>query len=748
MIKQKTSLESLPEKIRTKLQSKDLMYVEDVECITIETVEELQMMVRGLLANEHKVIGFDTEATSPRPDTASIVGMSFAFEDYRGFYVPVGHLYGEQLPLEVVLETITPVLQSGRLSMAGGKYDWQLMKRHGVDVRYGIDSQVMSRLLNEVEYGVGLKQTVARMFGEQMVEFNDVMTPAARKKGESFANIEIGLAALYAVPDAIYTRRVSRYAMRNMPEGIKKLLLKVDHEAMRIAGEMEYVGAPLDAEFLERHTEAGEAMYETLRTEAIEGLKAVAVRRGRDASEVPDDLNMNSAPQMQKVLFDVCGFEPVRFSKKTKRPSADKASIEKMAERDPEVDWVRRVRSVEARLRDLREFTDFGIEENGWLWVHGSLNPTGTATGRWSSSGPNLQNISKGESVYESRNSEWKIAPRDAIAAPPGWYIVTADYSQIELRVAAGESQCRMWQEAFTNGDDVHSASGAAIHNVPISEVTSKQRGEGKTYNFALLFGQEVKSTAASLGIPLAEAQRMQNAFWSGLPEVKSWIDRVQSGAKKNLYVETHFGRRRWLRGLESDNKWIVLENLRESVNTVVQGTAADVLKIGLMRQESVAKELGARLFLVVHDQYVWLVPETTRPDVFCQRMDEVINFEIPGYPEMISDYSIGKRFNSLVDFASAFDVPATWDEVFQERPSSTPSETDQTLNVTVDVVSMDQLLAFTKLLEEHPGPTGVTLTVESLGKELDFEFQTSLGPEDELLFRSALTNTAKVTLV
>lgn len=748
MIKQKTKLDDLPESIQKRLASKDLMYVEDIECITIETEEELRMMVAGLLANQDKVIGFDTEATSNRPETAKIVGMSFAFEDYRGFYVPTGHLYGDQLPLELALEIVAPVLQTGRISMAGGKFDWRLMKNHGLEIKYGIDSQVMSRLLGEVEYGVGLKPTVARMFGEQMVEFNDVMTPAARKKGESFANIEIGLAALYAVPDAIYTRRVSKKALAELPEATKKFLLRIEHDAMRIAGNMEQVGVPLDGEFLSRHLEAGESMLETLRQEAIEGLKAVAVRQGKDPSMVPDDLNMNSAPQMQRVLFEVCEFTPVKTSKKTGKPSADKASIEKMAERDPEVDWVRRARSVEARIRDLKEFTDFGVERDGWLWVHGSLNPTGTATGRWSSSGPNLQNISKGTSRYESRRTDWEIAPRDAITAPPGYYIVTADYSQIELRVAAGESQCRMWIDAFENGDDVHSASGAAIHGVPIDEVTKKQRADGKTYNFALLFGQEVKSTAAGLGVTVAEAQRMQNAFWSGLPEVKSWIDRVHVEAKKKLYVETKFGRRRWLRGIESENKWIMLQNLRESVNTIVQGTAADILKIGLRRQEAASAELGAKLFLVVHDQYVWLVPEGTRPDEFCLAMDEVINFEIPGYPEMVSDYGIGQRFDSLVEFENAAAVPSSWEEVFAGPAARAPAEGAGELLITVADITLEEFVGFTKLLEARPGGTAVTLRIEKADKETNFEIRTDLALEDELLIRSVIGNTARVLLV
>jgi len=391
---------------------------------------------------------------------------------------------------------------------------------------------------------------------------------------------------------------------------------------------------------------------------------------------------------------------------------------------------------------------DFNHPEHGWNWLHGSLNPTCTATGRWSSRAPNLQNISKGESVYKSRNSKWEVAPRDAIMAPEGWHIVTADYSQIELRVAAGESGCKSWTDAFRNGDDVHSASGAAVHGVPIEQVTKKQRADGKTFNFALLFGQEVKSTAVILGVPVAEAQRMQKNYWDGLPEVKAWIDRTQALARHQEYIETKFGRRRALRGINSEDVWIQRENLRESVNTVVQGTAADILKIGLRRQEETAKRYGAKLFLVVHDQYVWLVPDEVNPREFCEAMDKVINFEIEGYPEMVSDYSIGKRFNSLVDFETASAVPETWAEVFVGFHESDGVVIDEVLHIEIPSLNMKQLTEISGLLDANRGSRKVVLAIEALGVERELDYLTSLTTENELEIRAALGNAAKVRML
>lgn len=749
MIKITTSLDLVPEKTLKKWAEKqsDLTYREGIIVMVPETVADVTKMAQYLKANERRTIGFDTESTSTRAEAAKLVGLSFSVDDDKCFYVPVGHAVGLSLPMAETLEALAEVFASEHLAMAGGKYDWHLMKRHGVEINWWSegyrDSQSLSRLLGEVEYGVGLKPTVARMFGEQQLEFTDVVVG----KGMTFAMTETTLAAIYAGPDALYTRRVVLEALRTPPN---KLLMDIEHHAMRIAGEMEYVGVPVDMEFIDRHIEAGRAMMTTLYAESIEGLKSVAERRGRSRDEIPDDLNLSSAPQMQKALFDVCGFTPTKRSKVTGKPSADKQSIEKMAERDPEVDWVRRWRSCASRVQDLAEMKEYSTEENGWYWLHGSLNPTGTATGRWSGQDPNLQNIPKGESVYESRSSEWRVAARNAICAPPGYYIVTADYSQVELRVAAGESQCRSWLDAFANGDDVHSASGAAIYKIPIDQVTVKQRADGKTFNFALLFGQEVKATAEKLGVSVAEAQRMQDAYWSGLPEVKSWTERVRNGVRSRKYVETHFGRRRWLRGVDSDNKWIVLQNLRESVNTVVQGTAADIMKIGLVRQRAASQALGAKLFLVVHDQYVWLVPESVRPDEFCQTIDPLINFPIEGYPEITSDYGIGKRFDeysSLVTFDAAVDVPSSWEEVFAQAEVRAKPKDAEILLIEVEDLDVQQLTDLMGLFDAHGGDNEIVLSVRSRGMERKLSVTTSLTAANELEIRAAAGSTARVQM-
>jgi len=633
-------------------------------CLIPETLPELAQVFKYFGGRRSDLVGFDTETTSRRWEIANRVGVSLAVTREGGIYVPVGHaphatMTARNLPLPPVLEMLGEFLGDGGewLVMANGKFDRHVLARLGIWLTRWTDSMSVTRLLGEVDYGVGLKPSVKRMYGEDVTEFTDIV-----KKGETFADVDVVVGAKYAVPDAVNTRRLAIDGLERLSPLSKKVMLRLETEAMCIDGPaMEWTGLPVDLEWIRSNVETGEAMLSLLRTAAVDGLRSAAARHGNEA-DVTEALNFDSPPQMQKVLFESCRFPVIKTSKKTGRPSADRATLEALAQTVPEVAQVYKWRSAEGMVQRLRdEWQDRAIPRDGWHWVHAGLNPTGTVTGRWSSSNPNLTNMPKGEMVFEAGGVEWKVRMRDGVCAPPGFAIVTADYSQVELRIAAGESGCSRWLAAFTSGDDVHAASAAAIYGLAIGDVTSSQRQVGKGFNFALLYGQESKSTASMLGISVEEAQAMQARFWSGLPEVKEWVDRVHAQANAQGYVETKFGRRRYLE-VRHENRFVRLKAMRESVNTIVQGTAGDILKFGLVRQRPVAARFGARIFLVVHDQYVWLVPEEVSPLEFATAMAPALNVEVAGYPEIVSDFALGQRFGSVVGYSMA-DMPETFFE-------------------------------------------------------------------------------------
>ena len=716
MINGLTSWDRVPEKVRerwTKSGGGRRNYVEGVRCVALETVSEVRKVTEYLteLVEGGSWVGFDTETTSPWPVEAELVGLSLSAEDRLGVYIPLGHSFGQNLKIKEVLPVLSGLLCGPDVVMANGRFDIRVLRKYGVEPRLSWDSQSMSRLLGEVEYGIGLKDTVWRMFSEHMLAYEDVAG-----KG-SFADVEIGLAASYAVPDAIYTRRVARKAYEHLRASCR--ILDTEIESMRQAADMEDVGVPLDETFVRDNIEAGNSISELLRAETVEGLRKVAQRRKTDPNDIPDDLNLASHKQMKKVLFEVCKFKPIRFSDKTGAPSTDQHTIDKLAAEEPEVDWLRRWRSAQSRVGDLKELLKYTRARDEWLWIHANMNPTGTVTGRWSSSRPNMQNKAKGAHRYESLSSVWEVKVRDAICAPPGFVLVSADYSQIELRVAAGESRCVAWLAAFASGGDPHAASAAAVTGLPIEAMTSDKRKIGKAFNFAVLYGEEAASTGERLGVSLAEALRMQDAFWEGLPEVRSWMNRVKAQAKKNLYVETLFGRRRWLRDLAGRDKWRYSKALREAVNTVVQGTAADIMKLGMVKARPTWEGFGAKLFLVVHDQYVWLVPESVSLDDFVGEVSEAINLDIPDYPEILSDFEYGERFGSMQN----------WGE--RDRP-------ERHLVVEVPKVTRQGLLDFKTWISGRSSTEGVSALLRVNGSEVELG-RVDVGLGDLMEVRSAI---------
>lgn len=617
----------------------------------VTTTDQLNLMVRMLQKHSSTggIVAFDTETTSLDPIEADLVGMSFAMERESGFYIPVGHTEGKQLDLEQALLTVKPLLEAGTISAHNGRYDWQVMKRHGIDVWLQYDSLSIWRLLGIVEHGLGLKDLVELVYGEKPTEFGDI-------SDGKFNEVAVDVAAEYAIADATNCYRLTVDGLDRLSEPVKRKLLDAEVGAMRIAAEMEYHGVPVDLDFVLKQIERGTEVAELVKQDAIEELRRVVESKGE---EFPEDLNLRSTKQMTHVLYDLAGYPIIKRTPKG-NPSTDQTTIERLAkEHGGAIGLIADYRSAMTFTGRFEELVEHGRAERDWWFVHASLNPAGTSTGRWSGQTPNVQNHPKGVNRYEGGGEVWEVSIRDAIAAPPGFYIVSSDYSQVELRVAAGESREPAWLNAFRDGVDVHRATAAAIYGIRPDEVTDEQRHVGKTLNFSMLFGAQEKKVAEQLGIELDEAHETIQRFWKGLPEVARWASGIRKFAVEHGFVETAYGRRRHLHGINSGNKWEHLRALRESVNTVVQGTAADILKIGLSRQQPMAKQFGAEVFLTVHDQFVWLVPVEVNPREFCLAMEELICFPVYGYPELVADYGIGYRFGSLTTYDTASEVPS-----------------------------------------------------------------------------------------
>lgn len=712
-----------------------------LRCIVVDDLATLERMVTFLEAVQAKDrwVGFDTETTSRFVPRAELVGLSFAVSAKEGFYIPVGHDYGEQLDWPTVASYIKGVLVGPGITCANGKFDIRVMRKAGLELRLSGDSMSVTRLLGEVEYGVGLKPTIKRFYGEEVTEFTDVVPRAQKGKPQpTFAQVEITEAAKYAVPDAVNCWRLTVDGLARLPQEAKALLVDLEFEVMRLAADQEDHGLPVDAAFVNAEIEAGRVIEQQLYHEAIQELDRLAAARGKSLPTPAGGVNLNSTPQLQEILFDICGLPVVKKTKPSKKfplgqPSADASVLEKLAARYGPVDKIARYRSAQTSIGRFEEFLEYGVERDGWLFTHASLNPTGTATGRYSGSAPNTQNLPKFKTVYETGVGTWAFKLRDAVCVPPGHGMVSADYSQIELRVAAGLSGCRAWVDAYARGDDLHRVTAAAALGIPFESVTEEQRQIGKALNFSMLYGAQAANVAEQLGISVELAQQFIDGFWSGLPEVASWVAATEAFCRKNGWTATHFGRRRMAPDVYDSRRGIAAKALREAVNLPVQGTAADVLKIALSRQWEEMRAMDAMAFMLVHDQIVWMVPQSVTPAEFCERIRKRVEVQIPGFPEIVVDFGVGQRLGSLVEYKGR-PVPDRWEDVVaEEREAAIPQ-----LEVVIErEITKVELGALKELVLEHPGEARVRLICAQ--GEFALKEGTALGVQDRLRWQAAV---------
>lgn len=711
-----------------------------VRCVVVDDQETLQKMVAFLEAVQEKGrwIGFDTETTSRFVPRADLVGMSFACSAREGFYIPIGHDYGEQLDWPSVASCVAPLLSGPGITCANGKFDIRVMRKAGVELRLSGDSMSITRLLGEVEYGVGLKPTIKRFYGEDVTEFTDVVPKAKKGKPQpTFAQVEITEGAKYAVPDAINCWRLTVDGLERLPDEAKALLLELEFDVMRRAADQEDHGLPVDKEFVERQIETGRVIEQQLYVEAISELERLAAARGKSLPSPAGGINLNSSAQLQVILFDVCGLPVIRKSPKTGKPSADAAVLAKLATRFGPVDKIAKYRSAQTSIGRFQEFLDYGVERDGWLFTHAGLNPTGTATGRYSGSAPNTQNIPKFKTTYETAAGSWEFKLRDSVCVPEGFGMVSADYSQIELRIAAGLSQCKAWLDAYERGDDLHRVSAAAALGIPIESVTDEQRQVGKALNFSMLYGAQAANVAQQLGISVDLAQQFIDGFWSGLPEVNTWVTVTEAFCKKHGWTQTYFGRRRMAPDVYDFRRGIQAKALREAVNLPIQGTAADVLKIALSRQWDEMRAMGSMAFMLVHDQIVWMVPQSVSPAEFAERIRARVEMRIPKFPPITVDFGVGQRLGSLVEYKDRA-VPDRWEDVEEESREARIER----LMVTVDrEITKVELGGLRQLVLEYPGDRVVTLRCAQ--GEFELAARTSLSVQDRLRWQAVVQNAA-----
>ena len=565
-----------------------------------ETILDEQALARWLERLESaELFAFDTETTSLDYMRADIVGVSFAVEPGRAAYVPVGHRYPgapEQLAREYVLERLRPLLEDPDRPKLGQnlKYDMSVLARAGIALRgIAFDTMLESYVLDSTASRHDMGSLALKYLGRDTVSYEDVAGKGARQIG--FDEVAVEQAARYAAEDADVTLQLHRVLWPRLEEtpSLRKVFLEIEMPLVPVLSRMERTGVLIDTEMLARQSEELAA-----RIRGIEQ-QAWTVAGG--------EFNLGSPKQLQEILFGRLGL-PVISKTPKGQPSTAESVLQELA---ADYELPRLILEHRALSKLKSTYTDklpqMVNPDTGR--VHTSYHQAVAATGRLSSSDPNLQNI-------PVRTEEGRRIRR-AFVAPPGHLLLAADYSQIELRIMAHLSQDPGLLRAFELGLDIHRATAAEVFGVAPEQVTADQRRAAKAINFGLIYGMSAFGLARQLGIDRAEAQAYVDLYFARYPGVKAFMDRTREQARERGYVETVFGRRLYIPDIRAGNSQRRQYAERTAINAPMQGSAADIIKRAMIEADrELVQGDGIHMIMQVHDELVFEVPEARTAEV------------------------------------------------------------------------------------------------------------------------------------
>lgn len=552
------------------------------------TTEQLSAWVERAEAAE--LIAFDTETDALDAMRANLVGISLAVEPGRAAYIPVGHDYPgapAQLPRAQVLDALRPVLENPARKKLGqhGKYDLHVLRRHGVDVQgYHDDTMLESFVLNSTATRHDMDSLAMRYLGYTTIKFEDVAGKGAKQI--PFSQVGLDEAARYAAEDADITLRLHRVLQPQLLAipALDGVYRGIEMPLVPVLARIEANGVHIDMAELRRQSQ---------------DLSVRMLAAQQKATELAGHtFNLDSPKQLQAVLFDELKL-PALVKTPKGQPSTNEEALEAIAEQHELPRVILEYRGL-AKLRST--YTDKLPEmvnpDTGR--VHTSYHQSGAATGRLSSSDPNLQNI-------PIRTEDGRRIRR-AFVAPPGRKILACDYSQIELRIMAHLSEDPGLVRAFEQGVDVHRATAAEVFGRALDEVTPNERRAAKAINFGLMYGMSAFGLARNLGIDRGQAQDYVALYFSRYPGVRDFMERMRQQARDQGYVETLEGRRLYLNDIHARNQGLRAGAERAAINAPMQGTAADIIKRAMVKVDDwLQGQAGqARMILQVHDELVF----------------------------------------------------------------------------------------------------------------------------------------------
>ena len=606
---------------KIKEQKKDSKYE------TILSEKGLEKWVKKI--DKSKTFAIDTETDSVSTVSANLIGISISVKENEGCYIPIGHSYEgcpEQLSLEYIQENLGPAIEKNQTKAIGQnlKFDIPILSRHGINLsEFLADTMLMSYVLNSTATRHGMDKLAEYYLNYTTTKYTDVTGTASKQI--SFAEVEIDVATDYAAEDADITLRLFNTLstlLKKKPTQ-EKLLKEIEYPLVHVLSRVEQNGAKIDKKKLGNHSkELGDK---------IADLSAQAFKIAGE------EFNLDSPKQLLEILYEKQGLPVLRKTPKG-QPSTNEETLQRLSEEYELPKIILQYRTL-AKLKSTYTDSLINIENPKTQRIHTSYQQAITSTGRLSSTEPNLQNI-------PIKTAEGRRI-REAFVPEKGNILISADYSQIELRIMAHLSEDKNLTNAFNNNIDVHSSTAAEVFGVAIEEVNKDQRRSAKAINFGLMYGMSAFGLTRQLGITRAEAQEYLDTYFARYTGVRDYMDNIKTKAKEDMFVETIMGRRLYLNEINAANGLRRQAAERAAINAPLQGSAADIIKKAMLDIDKlILNEMpDVKMIMQVHDELVFECPKENA-DLVMEKMKETMEQTVELKIPLIAEAAVGSNWN------------------------------------------------------------------------------------------------------
>ncbi len=611
------------------IKTQQLPVVEEINELSYNfiLIDSLIMLKNVLNECKTEIVSLDTETTSTNAITANLVGISFCFNNNKAYYIPIDHTFADNLNLTEVRDIMSKFLKDKLVIGHNFKYDIHVLTNHGFKISNKLfDTMLAAYLLDPGKNEYSLDECAKRELNYNMTPITDLIGKG--KKQISFAEVDVNTACDYAAEDALIGFLLyDIYKDRLIKQNLFKLFEEIEIPLIYTLQYMEKNGVFINVNGLRKLKNEVSANLEGL-TDTIHKLAG-------------ERFNINSTQQLAFILFEKLGIKPI---KKTKTGySTDIEVLEKLADDLEIAQQLIEYRQLSKLLNTYIEALPMLVNQLSHR-VHTSFNQTITSTGRLSSTNPNLQNIPIKNELGRKIRSCFTVSSPEKV-------IVSADYSQIELRLLAILSKDKSMIETFQNELDIHTSTAAKIFNKHASNIDSNERRRAKVINFGIIYGMGSQSLSKELGISTTEAKEFIEEYFNHFPTIKAYMEMQKNFAHQNMWVETIFNRRLYLPDINSSNKRLVAEAERIAVNMPIQGSAADIIKIAMNNiYNKIHNNSKISMLIQVHDELVFEIDKSILEESIL-----LIKHEM--------DHAIGEKHTSIVPLVTDIGYGDNWDE-------------------------------------------------------------------------------------